>query len=258
MYMAMADLATTVDGLVRGWLPARRYVGPRPHLAPLLTPSPRVPCPAMPRPHPLPASLLREYMARPMTDGVLVLDRFIEWEKHLFAEEDADEEAAERALFVAFPDKDKDAWRLRLVPQRPGVHGMPRCAVPEAWHGLAGAALSSASGVPGAIFAHANGFIVGHTTRDGVLAMAVAAQRVAASSPGPSPTATPAARWAHAQTQTSVTQAHAQTSMNSPSAAQTPQQKQTSFEAQAALGLILAGAVALLMYAPSDGLAGYL
>ena len=42
----------------------------------------------------------------------------------------------------------------------------------EEWRGLRDQELSEVSGIPGCVFVHANGFIGGNSTLDGVLSMA--------------------------------------------------------------------------------------
>ncbi len=45
-------------------------------------------------------------------------------------------------------------------------------SMPSEWWGLRDDKLSEVAGVPGAVFCHASGFIGGHATYEGVLAMA--------------------------------------------------------------------------------------
>jgi uncharacterized UPF0160 family protein len=55
-----------------------------------------------------------------------------------------------------------------------------RLSLPEPWRGLRDGALVEASGVPGARFVHAAGFIGGHETYEGALEMARAALAIGA------------------------------------------------------------------------------
>ena len=48
-----------------------------------------------------------------------------------------------------------------------------RLGLLEAWRGLRDAELSTASGIEGCKFCHASGFIGGHQTKEGALAMAL-------------------------------------------------------------------------------------
>jgi uncharacterized UPF0160 family protein len=50
-----------------------------------------------------------------------------------------------------------------------------RLSLPEAWRGVRDADLEKVSGIAGAFFCHASGFIGGNLTYNGVLAMARAA-----------------------------------------------------------------------------------
>ena len=47
-----------------------------------------------------------------------------------------------------------------------------RLSLPEAWCGVRGAELDTVAGIPGCVFVHANGFIGGNETYEGVLKMA--------------------------------------------------------------------------------------
>ena len=57
------------------------------------------------------------------------------------------------------------------VPAESGSFAL-RLAMPEPWRGVRDAQLSELTGIPGCIFVHANGFIGGNDTYDGVLEMA--------------------------------------------------------------------------------------
>lgn len=50
-----------------------------------------------------------------------------------------------------------------------------RLKLPESWRGLRDEKLSEHIGIEGCIFVHAGGFIGGHQTREGALAIAVKA-----------------------------------------------------------------------------------
>ena len=64
-------------------------------------------------------------------------------------------------------------WRVQAVTEE-GTAFTNRLGLPEAWRGLRDAALTEASGIEGAKFVHASGFIGGNATYDGALAMALA------------------------------------------------------------------------------------
>ena len=65
-------------------------------------------------------------------------------------------------------------YRVHAMPDAEGSFGLRR-GLPEAWRGLRDNALETESGIEGATFVHASGFIGGHKTKDGALAMARAA-----------------------------------------------------------------------------------
>eukprot|EP00933_Yihiella_yeosuensis_P036438 TRINITY_DN3018_c1_g1_i1.p1 TRINITY_DN3018_c1_g1~~TRINITY_DN3018_c1_g1_i1.p1 ORF type:complete len:348 (+),score=72.15 TRINITY_DN3018_c1_g1_i1:77-1045(+) len=91
------------------------------------------------------------------------------WKGHVYTLER--ESGIEGELkFVLYPDG-TGMWRLQAisVEHRPFTN---RVSLPEPWCGLREDALVQASGIPGSIFVHANGFIGGNETFEGVLAMA--------------------------------------------------------------------------------------
>ena len=55
---------------------------------------------------------------------------------------------------------------------RPGTQFTNRLGLLEPWRGLRDADLDAKSGIPGGKFVHNSGFIGGHATKDGALAMA--------------------------------------------------------------------------------------
>ena len=69
-----------------------------------------------------------------------------------------------------FPDAG-GSWRVQAVPVDPTSFEC-RKALPQQWRALRDEQLSLASGVPGGVFVHANGFIGGHASREGALSMA--------------------------------------------------------------------------------------
>lgn len=69
-------------------------------------------------------------------------------------------------------------WRVQCVPLRPdGFEN--RLSLPPAWCGIRDDALSEQIGIPGCIFVHANGFVGGNDTYEGVLKMATESLRIA-------------------------------------------------------------------------------
>lgn len=75
--------------------------------------------------------------------------------------------------FVMYTDQ-SGMWRVQAVTAE-GTDFTNRVDLPEAWRGVREAALVAASGIVGARFCHAGGFICGNDTYEGALAMARAA-----------------------------------------------------------------------------------
>ncbi|BFZ55381.1 hypothetical protein PYCC9005_002421 [Savitreella phatthalungensis] len=105
-------------------------------------------------------------------------DEFLPWKEHLF-----DVEAAlgkeGQIKYVVYLD---GSWRIQAVPVGPGSFAS-RLALPEAWRGLRDSQLDAklqqenvcSAATSGAVFVHASGFIGGHSSRSGALAMVEAA-----------------------------------------------------------------------------------
>jgi uncharacterized UPF0160 family protein len=78
--------------------------------------------------------------------------------------------------YVIYQDS-RGGFRVQAVAVEPGSFTSRR-ALPEAWRGVRGADLDQATpaSVPeGCVFVHAAGFIGGHKTREGAVAMVQAA-----------------------------------------------------------------------------------
>lgn len=101
------------------------------------------------------------------------LDDFCPWKSTLFELEEA-AGCAGKIKFVLYKDESEGKWRVQAVNTSPASFELRR-ALPAAWRGLRGAELDAASGIPGGVFVHAAGFIGGHDTQEGAMAMAVAA-----------------------------------------------------------------------------------
>lgn len=99
---------------------------------------------------------------------LLVLERFYPWQIAMFKRKDADS-----LRYVVFPNV-TGGWRVQAVSIVPHSFSMHK-PLPESWRGLEDKALDAVTGIPGGIFCHASGFIGGHTTREGALALAKAA-----------------------------------------------------------------------------------
>ena len=72
-------------------------------------------------------------------------------------------------LYVIYSDG--KGWRIQAVPKAV-TSFESRKALPEAWRGVRDDKLDELTGVPGGVFVHASGFIGGHKTKDGALALA--------------------------------------------------------------------------------------
>jgi Uncharacterized conserved protein related to MYG1 family len=78
-------------------------------------------------------------------------------------------------LFAVFPDDGPDGtWLCKAVPDAKGSLGQRR-SLPDAWRGLRGDDVAAATGVPDAVFCHLAGFICGAASREGAMALALAA-----------------------------------------------------------------------------------
>lgn len=106
--------------------------------------------------------------------SILVLERNCPWKAHLFDLENAHSEPG-TVLYVLYPDTLHGQWMIQAVP----IHATSftsRLPLPEPWRGLRGPGLDSIlekdAILQDAVFVHASGFIGGHKTREGALAMA--------------------------------------------------------------------------------------
>ncbi|CAG7833153.1 unnamed protein product [Allacma fusca] len=91
------------------------------------------------------------------------------WKEHLVKLEN-DLEIETPIKFVIFPDN-AGAWRVQAVPKSPDSFLLKVPLLP-AWQGLRDKELQEASGLPTAIFVHANGFIGGAHERQNAIQMA--------------------------------------------------------------------------------------
>ena len=103
---------------------------------------------------------------------IIVFETSIPWKVHLFKlEEELGIPEAEKPLYVLYGEGPGKNWRIQAVPVTQSSF-LSRKPLPEAWRGMRDEQLSDITGVPEAVFVHANGFIGGNKTRDGVLRMA--------------------------------------------------------------------------------------
>ena len=111
---------------------------------------------------------------------ILVLPTSCPWKDHLFSTT-----GTEDILYLIYPEGANNSWRIQACPESPDSF-VSRLPLPEAWRGLRDAELDAvlqAEGVEaGAIFIHRSGFIGGHKTKEGALAMARLAVKIGESS----------------------------------------------------------------------------
>lgn len=94
------------------------------------------------------------------------------WREHLY-ELEREYDVHPLIAFVLYQDQ-SDMWRVQAVTVE-GRGFENRVSLPAPWRGVRDEDLATASGIPGARFCHAAGFIGGADTYEGVLAMARAA-----------------------------------------------------------------------------------
>ncbi len=102
--------------------------------------------------------------------SILLLEHNHPWEAGLFKRTDRSS-----LRYVVFPDV-SGSWRVQAVPVAPHSFSLLK-PLPEGWRGLEWGNLDTVTGIPGGIFCHASGFIAGHTTREGVMALATLAEK---------------------------------------------------------------------------------
>ena len=72
---------------------------------------------------------------------------------------------------ITFGKDSRGGWRIQAAPKERGSFELRR-KLPSAWCGLRDAELSGVAGIDGCVFVHANGFIGGHGSCEGAMAMA--------------------------------------------------------------------------------------
>lgn len=100
---------------------------------------------------------------------IMILENYVNALHHLFTLEE-ELNIKPTLKYIIFGEGNKD-YRIRAVPICYGNMAL-RIPLPEPWRGRNGEELSKVCGVEGAIFVHAAGFIGGHKTKEGALAMA--------------------------------------------------------------------------------------
>ncbi|KAL4400356.1 hypothetical protein ACI68E_003273 [Malassezia pachydermatis] len=147
--LAGTEFFERVDDAVEAWLPARQLV--------------------------IDALNQRKSFEGADAQGRIVLfERIVAWKSHIF---NLEEELAipdnEKPLYIVYADE-AGKWRVQAVPVNPESFESRR-ALPEPWRGIRDEELSQLTGIPGCIFVHQSGFIGGHQTKEGALALATKA-----------------------------------------------------------------------------------
>eukprot|EP00884_Botryococcus_braunii_P014403 jgi/Botrbrau1/22964/Bobra.0030s0036.1 len=140
--MTGADFLNEVDYVSKAWLPARKYVQEAVEGRLQLDPS---------------GQIMKLVLACP-------------WKDHLYDLE-AELAVPDPIKFVIYEDVKEKKWRVQAVSVT-SESFESRKTLPKAWWGLRDHELSQTSGIPGCVFVHANGFIGGNDTMEGVLEMA--------------------------------------------------------------------------------------
>lgn len=143
--LAGGEFAQRVDDLVHGWLPARDLVG---------------------------AALAARHGVDGSGSVICFESGGMPWREHLYQLE-REAGLGPVTKFVLYADQG-GMWRVQAVTVE-GTAFTNRLSLPEAWRGLRDAVLCKEAGMEGCCFVHAAGFIGGHKTREGALAMAKAA-----------------------------------------------------------------------------------
>jgi uncharacterized UPF0160 family protein len=139
MYLTCSEFLEKADYLSNAWWPARSIVR---------------------------QSLDKRFDVHP-SGRVIVLEQYCPWKEHLF---DLEKEIGCEPILYALYGDTGGAYRIQAVPVNPQSF-QSRKKLPAEWCGLRDDVLSDKTGIPGGIFIHAGGFIGGHSTKEGALAM---------------------------------------------------------------------------------------
>lgn len=119
------------------------------------------------------------FEVHPSGEIVTLSQNGVPWKEHLLNIET--ELGVETPIkYVLYRDAANDRWRIQCVPIRANSF-TNRLTMPAEWCGIRDEALSKLSGIPGCVFVHANGFIGGNLTFEGVLKMASESLRIGSS-----------------------------------------------------------------------------
>ena len=101
------------------------------------------------------APLVEKYL-KSIKDGVVVMEKYIPWKPVL---------VPSAAEFVIFPSL-RGGYSVQCVPSDFAAKSPNKVSLPLAWRGKEGQALAEITGVAGALFCHASGFMVTAGTRE--------------------------------------------------------------------------------------------
>ncbi|KAI8903784.1 MYG1/GAMM1-like protein [Gorgonomyces haynaldii] len=99
---------------------------------------------------------------------IVLLKHYCPWKDHIY---ELETEFGLNVFYVIYQDGGDQSWRIQAVAEGSGSF-ISRKPLPSPWRGVRDDLLSEVSGVPGAVFCHASGFIGGNKTRPGALEMA--------------------------------------------------------------------------------------
>lgn len=115
---------------------------------------------------------LQSRMENDPSGAIMVLPQFCPWKSHIYElEKELGTEAEPIEIKYVLYEDSSGKWRIQCVSVNPASFDN-RLSMPEPWQGVRDDALSELTGIPGCIFVHANGFIGGNMTKEGVMAMA--------------------------------------------------------------------------------------
>jgi uncharacterized UPF0160 family protein len=110
-------------------------------------------------------------------DALLVLERYAPWQERVTTHHEGS-----HLKFVVYPAVD-GSWRAQTIQVYNDKFRPVRCSFPKVWWGMRGDQLDAATALPGCTFCHINGFVLGHATREGAVALANLALRPIATPP---------------------------------------------------------------------------
>ena len=111
--------------------------------------------------------IIKEAFNRKKDPLILVLNEYVPWTDIFEIERECGKEG--ETLFVVFPDG-KGGYRAQAVPIDVDSK-VNRVSFPKSWCGTRGTDLEKISEIDGCVFVHANGFIAGNKTKDGIMSM---------------------------------------------------------------------------------------